>query len=66
MSKINPLATKHTLRHSFANHLLESGIDLIHIQELLKHKILKTIELYLHLSAKSFNDIKSPLDSLGL
>jgi len=44
--------------------LLESGIDLRHIQELLGHKSSKTTEIYTHMSNKDIGRIKSPLDSL--
>ena len=54
----------YSARHSFATHLLESGIDLRYIQELLGHASSKTTEIYTHVTQKSISNIQSPLDKL--
>jgi integrase/recombinase XerD len=56
----------HTLRHSFATHLLEQGVCLRQIQELLGHSSVKTTEIYTHVSNKEIAKIRSPLVNLRL
>ncbi|RZN13474.1 MAG: hypothetical protein EF812_07580 [Methanosarcinales archaeon] len=57
-------AAVHSLRYGFAIHLLEIGVDLRYIQELLGHKSSKTTEIYTHVSNKDLSKVKSPLDNL--
>lgn len=57
--------TVHTLRHSFATHLLEQGVDLRTIQTLLGHKSLLTTEKYSHISSGTIRKIRNPFDNLG-
>jgi len=63
---IKKRATLHTLRDSYATHLLESGTDIRYIQELLGHKDPKTTMIYTHVSSKKIGEIKSPLDDLEI
>ncbi|MFC2089232.1 site-specific tyrosine recombinase/integron integrase [Bacteroidota bacterium] len=63
-SGINKHITPHMLRHSFATHLMEQGVDGRYIQTILGHASIKTTEIYTHVSKKSLANIISPLDKI--
>jgi len=65
-SGINPFATVHTLRHSFATHCIEAGYSVAVVQQVLGHESIKTTERYLHVSTEVLRRLRSPLDNLGL
>lgn len=61
---INRKATPHTLRHSFATHLMNDGVDLVTIQALMGHSNIKTTSIYLHVKDYQTLNITSPLDRM--
>ena len=66
LAKVLKRVTPHTLRHSYATHLLENGVGLRHIQELLGHAKPETTMIYTHVAKKDLLDITSPLDTILL
>jgi integrase/recombinase XerD len=65
LAGISKNISAHTLRHSFATHLLENGTDLRYIQALLGHESSRTTERYAHVTRRGYEQIKSPLDNLA-
>ena len=66
LAGISKRVSPHTLRHSFATHLLEQGVDIRVIQVLLGHAKLETTALYTRVAVNTVRDIESPLDPLDV
>jgi integrase/recombinase XerD len=65
-SKINRDATFHSLRHSFATHLIEQGTNLRYVQQLLGHRSIKTTEIYTHVTDVRLTQINNPIEDIDL
>lgn len=63
---ITKTVTPKTLRHTFATHSLENGVDLRYIQSMMGHASSKTTEIYTHITTKGFENVKSPMDGLDI
>ena len=65
-AKISKRIHPHTLRHSFATHLIENGYDVVSVQSLLGHNSAQTTMIYVHMASPNLINVKRPLDSLNL
>ena len=63
VAAIDKAVSCHTLRHSYATHLVEDGVDLRSIQELLGHKSIETTMIYTHVASPAAQRVHSPLDA---
>jgi len=66
LAGINSPVTPHMFRHSYATHLLEDGVDIRYIQQLMGHSSTKTTEIYTYVSTRHLSKIKNPIDGLDI
>ncbi len=66
VAKLSSKITLHCLRHTFATHLVESGVHILVVRDLLGHKSVRTTEIYTHVSHSMMNRLKNPFDDLNI